>query len=344
MRVLSATWLLVQRLLDPGTLTLLMDHLPLPRVPALPRIRVPLLATEAYDGGPFLNYPERHGWRMSRLSDGKGVYLCDNRLSSAVDTKSFLQTWLYFGLLYEATGSLHETSSFSSTDTSGATTIDSTKLEEVVVEWTTKLVPIAARSTTTVKGDMSVVDFEAVQRQCTQLNQCLWETRRLSMVISSNSKIYDQMTWLAIAVLGEYLFRAIKDVYTWLFLDTSVLEEISWSKPDEHNCGRPILDLMRQNGWCPYDVAVIIAQTRHVGVLFYHANLEPPRSSKDHSECSNTRCTVLSINPATFELTHSHNGCTCLPSSINFEVLEGILRQGALPLIRSVTGGSVNYQ
>lgn len=321
-----------------------MDHLPLPRVPALPRISVPLLATEAYDEGPFLNYPERRGWRMSRLDDGKRVYLCDNRVPSAVEAKSFLQTWLYFGLLHEAIGSVYKTFSFSSTDTSGATTVDSTKLEKVVIEWTTKLVPIAARSTKTVNGDMSVVDFEAVQRQCTHLNQCLWETRRLSQTISTNSEIYDQLTWLAIAVLGEYLMQAIKDVYTWLFLDKSVLVEISWRKPDEHDCGRPILSLMRRNGWCPYDVAVVDAQTRHVGVLYYHANLEPPRSSKNHSGCSDSSCTVLSIHPATYELAHSQNGCTCLGSSLDFEVLEGILRQGALPLIRSVTGGFVNHQ
>jgi hypothetical protein len=321
-----------------------MDHLLLPRVPALPRISVPLLATEAYDEGPFLNYPERRGWRLSRLDHGERVYFCDSRVPSAVETKSFLQTWLYFGLLYEATGSLHKTFNFSITDASGATTLNSTKLEEVVIEWTTKLVPIAARSTTTVKGDMSLVDFDAVQRQCTHLNQCLWETRRLSQTISTNSEIYDQLTWLAIAVLGEYLFRAIKDVYTWLFLDTSVLVEVTWRKPDEDDCGRPIVSLMRRNGWCPYDVAVVDAQTRHVGVLYYHANLEPPRSSKNHLGCTDSSCTALSINPATYELSHSHNGCTCLPSALDFDVLEGVLRQGALPLIRLVIGGFVNSQ
>ena len=188
---------------------------------------------------------------------------------------------------------------------------------------------------------MSVVDFEAVQRQCAHLNQCLWETRRLSQTISSNSEIYDQLTWLAIAVLGEYLTQAIKDVYTWLFLDKSVLDEISWRKPDEHDCGWPILSLMHRNGWCPYDVAVVDAQIGHVGVLYYHANLEPPRSSKSHSDCTASSCTVLSINPATYELTHSQDGCTCLPSSLNYEVLGGVLRQGALPLIRSVTGAFV---
>lgn len=321
-----------------------MDHLPLPRVPALPRISVPLLATEAYDGGPFLNYPERRRWRMSRLSDGRPIYLCDNRVPSALETKSFLQTWLYFGLLHEATGSLHSTFSFSSTDSSGVESIDSTTLEQVVIAWTTKLVPIAARSTVTVKGDMTVVDFEAVQRQCVHLNQCLWETRRLSQVISSNPEINDQLTWLAIAVLGEYLMQAIKDVYTWLFLDESVLSLISWRKPDESDCGRPLLNLMRRNGWCPYDVAVVGAVTRHVGVLYYHTNLEPPRSTKNHSNCTNSTCTVLSINPATYQLTHSHEGCSCPPSSLDFEVLEGVLRQGALPLIRSVTGGFAKYQ
>jgi hypothetical protein len=41
-----------------------MDHLPLPHEPMLETIEVPYRCSEPYDGGPFMLYPERHGWEV----------------------------------------------------------------------------------------------------------------------------------------------------------------------------------------------------------------------------------------------------------------------------------------
>jgi hypothetical protein len=64
-----------------------MDHLPLPRNPAFPPLEIPYVCLEDYDGGSFMDYPQR----LSVRREG-------------VENISFTQNWLFFGLLGETFG------------------------------------------------------------------------------------------------------------------------------------------------------------------------------------------------------------------------------------------------
>ena len=81
-----------------------MDHHLLPLDPIDNDVRVPFVAREAYDGGPFLTYPARKGFHWPLSEEGPWELIGPAVIKSfppmtTSDQESFFQTWLYFGLL-----------------------------------------------------------------------------------------------------------------------------------------------------------------------------------------------------------------------------------------------------
>ena len=96
-----------------------MEHLPPVSKPFGP-IRVPYLGDRDYDGLDFATYPARRGFDIERILEGV--------FQDADDTASFLQTWLFFGLLNAVLGVTAETSDFVRTDEDGTRSMTTEKL------------------------------------------------------------------------------------------------------------------------------------------------------------------------------------------------------------------------
>ena len=80
-----------------------MEHLLGAKHGAAP-IRVPFIA-ESYDHGEFLTFPARCGWNISTWKDVSATATrFDQNDRSLEEVASFLQTWLYVGLLVSALG------------------------------------------------------------------------------------------------------------------------------------------------------------------------------------------------------------------------------------------------
>ncbi|KAL8818573.1 MAG: hypothetical protein Q9223_002816 [Gallowayella weberi] len=86
-----------------------MEHLLLPRDVANhgPSF-VPYVCREEYDGGPFLTYPARLGPSNTFALETKLDYDIIGRVpqASCAELESFVQTWIFFGLLTEVLGDL----------------------------------------------------------------------------------------------------------------------------------------------------------------------------------------------------------------------------------------------
>lgn len=75
-----------------------MDHMPLPYHATQPRLEVPIYAPEMeYDRGLFLGYLKRIGWTSNDIIDRK------NSAKPHQAVYIVLQTWTYFGMLFEVT-------------------------------------------------------------------------------------------------------------------------------------------------------------------------------------------------------------------------------------------------
>ncbi|KAL8690593.1 MAG: hypothetical protein Q9218_003997 [Villophora microphyllina] len=293
----------------------MMDHLPLPHQCSFAPILVPCLADILYDDGNWYTFPERHGWQVNQIR-GKTIILRHEQEQSLSDTTAFLQSWLYFGLLRTFLGDHFDVDAFIE-ETDGRRRITTKNLEPLLHKWS---VQIVAR--TTVKDEISAVyDFLVEHRGI-----CL----PMYMVGLAFS---DDWIMPSIAILSERLAMAINHVHYHLGFETPVEQTWRLHLKEYPDFGQPFLDLIKTRGWCPYDLGRLDIQTKELSILYYYSNLPPPRSSKDHSDCSDDRCFAMMTNPLTYRLSHRHNTCNCPLLYAEQSVVASILRNNSIPLI-----------
>ncbi|KAL8942968.1 MAG: hypothetical protein Q9211_001169 [Gyalolechia sp. 1 TL-2023] len=146
-------------------------------------------------------------------------------------------------------------------------------------------------------------EFGHDENELERLYQLLIEHRSFGLDVFMTMEINDSIM-LSIAALNERLMAAVMDLHAHLGFETPV--DLPWRlrSKDVPDIGRPLLDLMRTRGWCPYDLRRLDIGIADVSMLYYYSNLNPPRSSKDHSDCSQERCVTMSTNPATYKPSH----------------------------------------
>ena len=104
-----------------------MDHFPPVLRPHRP-LQVPYLGGE-YDNKSFEEYPTRHGYNVQQLQAGN----VDPETIAA--TKTFLQTWFYFGMLHQVLGLKIETADFVRTECTGGAYITTARLPKYLHIW-----------------------------------------------------------------------------------------------------------------------------------------------------------------------------------------------------------------
>ena len=106
-----------------------MDHIPPPRNPVHPPIKVPLFCTNDYTGGPFADYLERGGLSSDELILRSKASKFDRPLHALI------QQWAYFGLMSEAFGRLVHIDQFSTTNTDDEKLLSATLLPGLTSKW-----------------------------------------------------------------------------------------------------------------------------------------------------------------------------------------------------------------
>ncbi|CAL8581162.1 hypothetical protein XPA_006865 [Xanthoria parietina] len=138
---------------------------------------------------------------------------------------------------------------------------------------------------------------------------------------------------LSIAVLGERLMSVLAELRALLGLKDP-RSNGSWrSKHLTMDLGQPIIDLLGNLGWCPYDVGRIDRETDTISVLYYYSNLKAPRSDTDHSSCSRNRCSSMTTDPALYKPKHRRGDCECQIMSADPDQVARILLRRSIPLV-----------
>jgi hypothetical protein len=109
-----------------------MDHLPLPSDPVPPVIEVPYVCKTLYDEGSFDDYPVRQGITIDSFNGSIDVLTFFERRFE--DQISFVQTWLYFGVLQQFFGPLFRHTNFRRSS-SGRAVVTSEQLPHLLEEW-----------------------------------------------------------------------------------------------------------------------------------------------------------------------------------------------------------------
>lgn len=306
-----------------------MDHLPLPRDPMGPQIRVPYVATEDFDGGSFADFPTRKGWNVVfAMMNCEFEY--EGSKPSVAQIASFLQSWFYFGLLHHTVGPSYRDTSFSTTDEAGHKWLSTKDLPRLLADWLKDL---------TTVDDLN--DLGPLKRKLKDTEQHISGVRtRVSHIAQSRPDALGPEMLLAISILAETLTQVLLDVQTIADVSAVMRDNLitgnKWrlcSAIGTFDSGRILLDFMANNGWCPYDLARIAATVDQIGTLYYLANLNPPKAYACHDRCTKYICSAATIDPKSYKLPHARNGCDCPLVYADSEKLSDTLLAGQLPLL-----------
>ncbi|KAF2493286.1 hypothetical protein BU16DRAFT_75751 [Lophium mytilinum] len=341
-----------------------MDHLPLPSSPSLNH-EIPYLCTENFDGGPFATYDTRSGWTWSSVA-GQIQFKRNGKTANNEQIASFLQTWLYFGLLSETLGEwspgLHKR--FIAEGKSGQKRLSTQYLEQTVVDWSgllaeiplgmswkSRLLLYSRQITRALKKLLRLLGLpmqpdtrrEDLEKDLDRFRACLQTTQSLIFHFYRHRKRYhDSEVYQLLALMELAMFLTL----TWNNIYSHVTGKLPEGLLALQN-GKSITNVfltkhMRKKNWCPSDIARIMGDSPS-STIWYYANMTPPRKKLDHKGCSEVFCkrTQIDMNE-NYQLSHTGPGCNCQLVYADFKQLKGILNYGDIPVLKRERDSSID--
>jgi hypothetical protein len=274
-----------------------MDHLPRVSNPHEP-IDIPYLGGPLYDGRDFEAYPASQQWDIERLQDG------DLQGRSSAEAAQFLQSWLYFGMLYEAFRLVESDhvnlTEFLRTDELSQKKyiwcVTTARLPGLFRTWHQRVMQVP---NITESHERDRFHYYTRFRNCMELACDVW---RHLMKQSGNEQILSHEVLLSIQMLGAALDIGVTEVcgdrseYTWRVVPPS-----TW-----------LIQRMIGQGWCPCIVQQL--SKPDATFLYYASLLSPPRKGDDHSECraEGKACVAANVKDGVkYVSKHVVDACKC---------------------------------
>ena len=292
-----------------------MEHLPLAGRSA--PIVVPYVCEEEYDGGNFMDYPERKGWG---LDVWPGVFKLYTR-EVFKDVLSFLQTWLFFGTLISVLGGDVVTADFIRND-QGRKYITTIKLQNYVEEWADR--------------DGKLSDTEKILK---------WEsiTAILAKGYGINRIVRMYLEKMQPHILEERVSHELDGELTEVLFCIEMLNHalnhakirIFRGKEWYGLSYTPSLLLrarMTQAGWCPYTVK-LLEDDLELDCQAYAFSLGSIRTLQDHSQCTSEHCEANQVK-GTYRVKHCSSYCQCEDVGPTTEDINDALCKGGYPIIK----------
>jgi hypothetical protein len=323
-----------------------MDHLPCIDDPAFPALEIPYLGSHCqYDGDGLREFPFRQGWRLAGQEgySGPSVFLdrIDGGQKSTNQKTSFIQAWLFFGLLIEVlqiVGVEIDTRMLVD-ETDDAQVLVSTKqLPRCIAEWRDRelRLPIKEqeahlRLAIQVLDEMGEIVDSLLSFPRIKLDQGNAESLTLAVVAQSISIIGDTLTnasrriwpfWEKLATHDpRYRFRK-------KFAEPAVLS----------------IERLKQNGWCKSERMMLRQYTDSTG-LFLASLLKRDAMIGNHDRCSTYACMAMQIDEATYKPRHTMEGCLCDIVTVEGALITDVLRKEGIPCVQlSVVGNDNNEE
>jgi hypothetical protein len=274
--------------------------------PPIPVPKTPYVASERYDGGPWLSYPARKGKLENMLKDGSLdviEYARSERVNPTPlnEIESFFQTWLYFGLIAEFTGANCD-------DDAGIDRSENDALNQLY-----KIVLVEDGSFVRLdrqcldeflvagRGKISK-DVEVRKAHYNHLAECL------SYAYSCATQFppeFNHAVRCSIAALGELFMTTINFAFEMLGLPLFGRDWKTGFLNEDMKAS------MVAHGWCPSDVARAEAKYMHIQTLFIACMLDRSLPPRNHSRCTASACNLYQINNGTYKEQHEDVGCNC---------------------------------
>lgn len=289
---------------------MVMDHIP-KASSDFDHVDVPFLFDEScpfiYDNGVWMDYPTRAGWDLESFSDGD---FTNRGRNTSIQAASFLQAWLYFGMLHCITGIPVETYDFVRIhDQSATRTVSMKDLGLYLARWKEAINgwPADERVSRTNAMDNSIREMTNIQVQYLG-----WKTPLPDVIV------------LSINILHKTLMRVKR----------AMLKHSDFEPRLNYFQGsRDLIDQrLSDRGWCVRDIS-----RHHQGqsclVMYYALSLGPRLVSRDHTACLNTECLTLQVDHATYRTQHVLPGCDCAHVGVDVTQICDLINQDQTPIL-----------
>lgn len=232
---------------------------------------------------------------------------------------SFLQNWLYFGLLATVFGP--EVDSFIRLDKNGQEHVTTSALPALAAD-------LVEREKGLKMDQGLAVVMEERQRH---LDQCLKLAHEVFNFICIATSL-DLVILLSIGALGDYLTNVRNLVY----YDSKVPESrlfLNWPTGCYQGEGDLLRRRMLDDGWCESEVRRVYDRCSP-SAKYFISNLDRPGPDRDHrAKCTRLRCVAYKTNEQDYRTEHVKEGCDCKHVYANQQQLYSILQSGTVPLI-----------
>lgn len=295
-----------------------MDHLPVPPEAAEPPHKVLLRCDPSSWFGYHLDPPSFTTYPESQGKDPE-VFLFGD-VGDVEATESFLQQWLFFGLLYEVVNScgpvLRDFEGFISVDEDGTRLVTTALLPQVITGW--------QEAKNALPTDQQLIAMMHVDNILTDARFYIGKMSRLAPNVDILLPM-DGEIQLSIIVLGETLD----------FSKANIFKDLTGGQPtsltlygNEHWLGW----LLREQGCCPEAVRMLEA-TASAGTMYYAYRSGLLRDRKDHAKCSEDSCAVYQVDTTTYKTAHVGENCDCPYIEAPMGKVRQILSEGSFPVI-----------
>lgn len=264
---------------------------------------VPYISDADYLGVPFLSYPEVRGFHHAITRPDSLSFSWYESIRPTPDDRlaSFLQTWLFFGMLQEVLGSLYQHADFvrSCESNEGPTQLLTTaKLPHLLNE---RFPAIPA------------IDDDRVSL-IAHLHKCIETADEASGVVASRLSRNLAFSILATietlcATFNSYLIKDFKFSLAWI----TNLPKNYWTEQ------------MCLNGWCPLEARAASKSFRSAQALHYLSKVKKSYKNVSHRNCTQEECKGMQIDLSKYQPRHCDLDCDCAIISIDKEHLNFIL-------------------
>jgi hypothetical protein len=304
----------------------IMEHLP-PVVKPYEPISIPFIAEE-YDGGDFAEYPNRRGLNLERLTKGDFQNLSSNQVAS------FLQTWLYFGLLHGILGVNFKAEEFVRIDEAGKKWLTTAKLPVYLYRvkhsvQKEKEMPVYTEAYVKLRNDRIT--------KCLSLSQDVWENfKRLPERFNIPNPLSPEIA-LGIHIVAITLQVGATEICGGSPGEPSY-RKVPWETGRHWRITRNdfVERRMVSQGWCPTVIRQIWTHENPLG-QYYASLLGPPHRKLDHSDCKfdEIECTAMKKLPLG-RVKHESEDCQCDILLVDHPKLAEIIERQEIPVLRLI--------
>lgn len=304
-----------------------MEHLPKPtgqKKSLFPAI--PYLCQDRYDKGPFLDYPQRIGLPTVEadrtMPTSPELSSTSRQLLTALPSaklQSFLQNWLFFGLLNEVLGDLYRHDDFVTTFLDNEvekTIITTANLLSRLEKWEAKI---------TQDSDSLIAMYEHIAR-------CLYLAYACLLI---EYPALDNDLKFHLASVAEFLGYAASKACNVEWSDTPRLSLMprDWCRTVSEHFRNSVL--LERSNCCPSQTQMLIQVFRSPQALAFVAGcFHEDGFQSHHASCDRNKCQAGDSVTSGQVTRHVRDSCGCKFLRVDEDLLADCLKKGCLPLLR----------